>query len=67
MGGSFFGMPSFGGFGGMPSMGGMNGFGHGSGSSFGHKEPPVVREISLTLVLCSALLHLSLCRTLNCF
>jgi hypothetical protein len=49
MHGGFF--PGFGGFGGMHNLSGMNGFGSGAGSGFGRKEPPVVRDISLTLVI----------------
>jgi hypothetical protein len=48
MHGGFF--PSFGGFGGTHGMSGMNGFGSGGVAGFGRKEPPVVRDISLTLV-----------------
>ena len=48
--GGFFGMPSFGGFGGMPGLGGMHGMGAGGGVGFDRKEPPVVRDIGLTLV-----------------
>ena len=50
--GGFFGMPGFGSFGGMQ---GLNGFGTGGAAGFGRKEPPVVRDISLTLVQYSAL------------
>ena len=52
MPGGFFGMPGFGGFGGMPGMQGMQP-GVGAGAGFGRKEPPVVREIGLTLVRCT--------------
>lgn len=33
----------------MHGISGMNGFGSGGGAGFGRKEPPVVRDISLTL------------------
>ena len=49
--GGFFGMPGFSNFGGMQGMSGMNGFGSSGGSGFGRKEPPVVHDLHLTLVL----------------
>lgn len=58
MHGGFF--PGFGGFGGMHGISGMNGFGSGGGAGFGRKEPPVVRDISLTLVMLSQK-HYSAC------
>ncbi len=50
--GGFFGAPGFSNFGGMQ---GMNGFGSSGGAAFGRKEPPVVRDISLTLVRSASL------------
>ncbi len=49
--GGFFGAPGFSNFGGMQ---GVNGFGSGGAAAFGRKEPPVVRDISLTLVLATS-------------
>lgn len=49
-GGFFPSFGGFGGFGGIPGMSTMNGFGSGGGAGFGRKEPPIVRDISLTLV-----------------